>query len=175
MGQPETVNALHAALERGVVVTVLIPADPNDFMAEARKDPRAKPFFGRLGALGDYPHFLLAGIGRTTPSGERQNVYVHAKAGVIDDRWATVGSCNIGARSFFGDTELNVSFLCANTARTFRSDLFREHLGIGTETDDGVSACRRYQQLARENTRRLAAGVNPDELVFALDPKTYCS
>ena len=175
LGQPETVNALHAALERGVVVTVLVPADPNNFMAEARKDPRAKPFFDRLGALGDYPHFMLAGIGRSISNGERQNIYVHAKAGVIDDRWATVGSCNIGARSFFGDTELNVSFLCAKTARVFRTDLFREHLEIDTSADDGLNACQRYQQLARENTKRLALGVPPHGLVFALDPKTYGS
>ena len=107
------------------MVTVLVPADPNDFMAEARKDPRSKPFFDRLGALGDYPHFLLAGIGRSISNGERQNIYVHAKAGIIDDQWATVGSCNIGARSFFGDTELNVSFLCTQTARLLRVELFQ--------------------------------------------------
>jgi cardiolipin synthase A/B len=175
LGQPETVSALHAALERGVMVTVLVPADPNDFMAEARKDPRSKPFFDRLGALGDYPHFLLAGIGRSISNGERQNIYVHAKAGIIDDQWATVGSCNIGARSFFGDTELNVSFLCTQTARLLRVELFQEHLGIDTGAHDGVSACRRYQQLARENAKRLAAGTEPDGLAFALDPKTYGS
>jgi cardiolipin synthase len=93
LGQPETVEALHAALERGVITTVLVPADPNQFMAQARKDPRAKPFFDRLGALGDYPHFLLAGIARQPLSRNREHIYVHAKAGVIDDHWATVGSC----------------------------------------------------------------------------------
>jgi cardiolipin synthase A/B len=173
LGQPEIVEALHAALKRGVVATVLVPAWPSPFMSAARKDPRSKPFFDRLGALGDYSHFLLAGIARRSSGGQRQNVYVHAKAAVIDDYWVTIGSCNIGARSFFGDTELNVSFVCEDTARAFRADLFAEHLMLNTHSMDGVEASRRYQLIARKNTAKLTRQELPEELVFALDPKTY--
>jgi cardiolipin synthase A/B len=175
LGQPETVEALHEALKRGVVVTVLVPADPNEFMAAARKDPRSQPFFERLGALGDHPHFLLAGIARRTPGGDREHIYVHAKAGVVDDRWVTIGSCNIGARSFFGDTELNVSFVCDDHARAFRTELFKEHLGVDTASTSGIEACKQYQAIARENALALAKGSRPEGLVFALDPKTYGS
>jgi phosphatidylserine/phosphatidylglycerophosphate/cardiolipin synthase-like enzyme len=152
-----------------------VPAWPSPFTSAARKDPRSKPYFDRFGALGDYPHFLLAGIARRSSGGQREYVYVHAKAGVIDDYWATIGSCNIGARSFFGDTELNVSFVCEETARKFRADLFAEHLMLNTHSMDGVEASRRYQQIARENTAKLATQEMPEELVFALDPKTYAT
>jgi cardiolipin synthase A/B len=173
LGQPETVEALHRALERGVIVTVLVPATPNQFMSEARKDSRAKPFFDRLGALGDHPGFLLAGISRRSASGVREPIYVHAKAGVIDDRWATIGSCNIGARSFFGDTELNVSFVSEREARAFRLALFEEHLGGRLAEIDGVTASRLYQDTARRNAARQGHGDEAEGLVFALDPRTY--
>ena len=173
LGQPETVEALHAALERGVTVTVLVPADANGFMVEARKDPRAKPFFDRFDALSEHTHFLLAGIARTSSNGQRENIYVHAKAGIIDDHWATVGSCNIGARSFFGDTELNVSFLCTDSARKFRAALFQEHLSLETSGLDGVEASRLFQDKARENTSHIANGRDMSGLVFALNPRTY--
>ena len=35
-------------------------------------------------------------------------VYVHAKVGIVDDRWLTLGSANLNAHSFFNDTEVNV-------------------------------------------------------------------
>ena len=35
-------------------------------------------------------------------------VYVHAKVGVVDDAWLTVGSANLNEHSFFNDTEMNV-------------------------------------------------------------------
>ena len=35
-------------------------------------------------------------------------VYVHAKIGIVDDRWLTVGSANLNEHSLFNDTEMNV-------------------------------------------------------------------
>ena len=35
-------------------------------------------------------------------------VYVHAKVGIVDDRWLTVGSANLNEHSLFNDTEVNV-------------------------------------------------------------------
>lgn len=173
LGQPETVEALHAALRRGVVVNVIVPADANGFMADARKDPRAKPFFDRLGALAEHENFLLAGIARIAENGARENIYVHAKAAIIDDSWATVGSCNIGARSFFGDTELNVSFISPADAKAFRAELVLEHTGLDTSAESGVAAAQQLQARARQNAACLAEGTRPDGLIFALDPRTY--
>ncbi len=35
-------------------------------------------------------------------------VYVHAKVGIVDDRWLTLGSANLNGHSFFSDSEVNV-------------------------------------------------------------------
>jgi phosphatidylserine/phosphatidylglycerophosphate/cardiolipin synthase-like enzyme len=63
-------------------------------------------------------------------------IYVHAKACVIDDTWATVGSDNFNLRSWTWDTELT----CAVVGGDFPADLrlasAREHLGRD-EGDDG--------------------------------------
>src|SRR5206468_1620460 len=35
-------------------------------------------------------------------------VYVHAKVGIVDDAWLTIGSANLNEHSLFNDTEMNV-------------------------------------------------------------------
>ena len=35
-------------------------------------------------------------------------IYVHAKVGIIDDAWLTLGSANLNEHSLFNDTEMNV-------------------------------------------------------------------
>ncbi|MGZ4410266.1 MAG: phospholipase D-like domain-containing protein, partial [Gaiellaceae bacterium] len=35
-------------------------------------------------------------------------VYVHAKIGIVDDAWLTLGSANLNDHSLFNDTEMNV-------------------------------------------------------------------
>lgn len=173
LGCPQTVEALHAALARGVDVTVLTPADPNTFMAAARKDPRSKPFFDRFDALSRHEHFLLAGIATADRDGKPRNVYVHAKTAVIDDGWATIGSCNIGSRSFFGDTEMNLTFWSPDVARQLRIDLLGEHLGVDTSHLDDRRAFALYRERARINAERRSKGTKLDGLAFALDPATY--
>ena len=42
-------------------------------------------------------------------SGARADpIYVHAKVGIVDDRWLTLGSANLNEHSLFNDTEMNV-------------------------------------------------------------------
>src|ERR1019366_2173502 len=55
-------------------------------------------------------------------------VYVHAKVGIVDDRWLTLGSANLNAHSFFNDTELNVVTCDAALARDTRLRLWAAHL-----------------------------------------------
>ena len=57
-----------------------------------------------------------------------EEIYVHSKTAIIDDAWATIGSTNL-VFDFQGDTEMNVSFWDAQTARAFRTQLFNEHRG----------------------------------------------
>lgn len=174
LGTPEIIEDLHAALQRGVEVVCLVPADANGFMRIARQSPQSKPFFDRLGALGERPNFTLVGIAAIGDDGVRRNVYVHAKAMLIDDVWASIGSCNIGGRSFFGDTELNASFHDPAVVRALRCDLLAEHLQRDTSDLDDVAALRLYGRIARANSVRATAGATDWRgIAFALDPVTY--
>jgi phosphatidylserine/phosphatidylglycerophosphate/cardiolipin synthase-like enzyme len=173
LGCPRTLEALHEALHRGVAVVVLTPANASPFMTAARKDPRSQAFFARFDALAEHEHFALVGLASRGEGGLRRNVYVHAKAAVIDDAWATIGSCNIGVRSFFGDTELNASFWEPATARSLRVELLREHLGVDTAALGDREALALYRERAHENARALASGADGDGIAFALDPREY--
>jgi phosphatidylserine/phosphatidylglycerophosphate/cardiolipin synthase-like enzyme len=173
LGQPETVEALHAALARGVDVTVLLPADAHPFFKQRRKQPESRPFMERLGALSEHERFTLVGVAAPDPAGSLRNIYVHAKAALIDDAWATIGSCNVAARSFFGDTELNVSFWSPDVVRRLRVELLHEHLGIDTAELDSRTAFARYRQVARENAARRTRGEGLHGLAFAIDPRSY--
>ena len=55
-------------------------------------------------------------------------VYVHAKIGIVDDRWLTIGSANLNEHSLFNDTELNVLTCDPELARGTRLRLWSEHL-----------------------------------------------
>jgi phosphatidylserine/phosphatidylglycerophosphate/cardiolipin synthase-like enzyme len=56
-------------------------------------------------------------------------IYVHAKVGVVDDRWATIGSANLNSRGVSHDAELNVAALDSEFARGLRQMLWAEHAG----------------------------------------------
>ena len=175
IGAPQIIEALQGALQRGVDVVFLVPADPNNEMAAARKSDANRSFWDSLAALGDHDHFALVGIAANRGGGEYQNVYVHAKIALVDDGWCTIGSANIGNRSFYGDTELNATFWHGPTVRTLRCELLREHLGRDTSDLDDRGALRLYREIARENAGRRAEGKLLEGLAFALDPATYAS
>ena len=59
-----------------------------------------------------------------------RSIYVHAKVGVIDDEWFTVGSANLNERGLFTDSEMNVLVKDPATARGLRIRLWAEHLGM---------------------------------------------
>lgn len=100
---------------------LVLPLRPNNGNDDTR---------GQLAVLqtADRHHRLLAGtIGPLAP--QRPGVYVHAKVGVIDDQWLTVGSANLNEHSLFNDTEVNVVTDDAALARSVREQLWTEHLG----------------------------------------------
>jgi phosphatidylserine/phosphatidylglycerophosphate/cardiolipin synthase-like enzyme len=103
-------------------VLTLLPARPNDGADVSR---------GAVSALIDADdgneRFLACTIyARTGPL--RDLVYVHAKIGIIDDRWLTIGSANLNERSMFNDSEVNVVTLDEGLARRTRLTLWEEHL-----------------------------------------------
>jgi phosphatidylserine/phosphatidylglycerophosphate/cardiolipin synthase-like enzyme len=67
-------------------------------------------------------------------------VYVHAKIGIVDDAWLTVGSANLNEHSLFNDTEMNVVTHDPTIARHTRLRLWAEHLELTTNDVDGDPA-----------------------------------
>jgi phosphatidylserine/phosphatidylglycerophosphate/cardiolipin synthase-like enzyme len=63
-------------------------------------------------------------------------VYVHAKIGIVDDRWLTIGSANLNEHSLFNDTEANLITCDPELARRTRLRLWAEHLET---TEDAVA------------------------------------
>jgi phosphatidylserine/phosphatidylglycerophosphate/cardiolipin synthase-like enzyme len=155
---PEIVVGLKEALDRGVEIVLLTPAEPE---AETAADtPGRQAFLDVRSALGGYDHFTLAGIAGLDAAGERQNVYVHAKLMLIDDTWATIGSANLHAYSLFGSTEMNASIWDTAFVKALRCELFAEHLGLDSSHLDDLAALRLYRRIARENRRKRQAGEN---------------
>jgi phosphatidylserine/phosphatidylglycerophosphate/cardiolipin synthase-like enzyme len=60
-------------------------------------------------------------------------VYVHAKVGIVDDRWMTIGSANLNEHSLFNDTEMNVVTHDRDLIRDTRLRLWAAHLGRPAE------------------------------------------
>ena len=100
---------------------LLLPLKPNN----GRDDTR-----GQLGALVEADR----GAGRVLACTLRQRgegalpIYVHAKVGIVDDRWLTIGSANLNEHSLFNDTEMNVVTWSETLARSTRLRLWSEHL-----------------------------------------------
>ena len=67
-------------------------------------------------------------------------VYVHAKIGIVDDAWLTLGSANLNDHSLFNDTEMNVVAHDAAIARQTRLRLWAEHLELSIEQVAGEPA-----------------------------------
>jgi phosphatidylserine/phosphatidylglycerophosphate/cardiolipin synthase-like enzyme len=100
--------------------------------------------------------------------------YVHAKLMLVDDVWATIGSCNLHANSLSGHSELNVSIWDRTVVRELRCALLAEHLGVDTGDLDDRAALRLYQTIARANSRKMEAGqFDWQGLAFALPPEAY--
>lgn len=57
-------------------------------------------------------------------------IYVHAKVGIIDDQWLTVGSANLNGRGMATDTEMNVQAIAPEVAQDLRARLWADQLGI---------------------------------------------
>lgn len=96
----------------------------------------AKPSTGGDDTRGMLAELVEAdgGAGRFLPcalfarAGPQDPIYVHAKIGIVDDRWLTLGSANLNEHSMFNDTEMNVVANDPALARATRVRLWAEHL-----------------------------------------------
>jgi phosphatidylserine/phosphatidylglycerophosphate/cardiolipin synthase-like enzyme len=114
---PEIVSVLVEKLRRPpddrFRLVVLLPAKPNNGSDDTR---------GQLGLLvqadGGAGRFLACTLYQ---SGDGPKpVYVHAKIGIVDDAWVTLGSANLNEHSLFNDTEMNIVTHDPGLARELR-------------------------------------------------------
>lgn len=96
----EFLDAMVAAVKRGVDVRVLIPEVSNHVLA----DWVARSLYSKL---------LRAGVTIWL----YQGAMVHAKTGTIDGRWTTIGTTNIDRMSMRGNFEINLEIYDRDLAR----------------------------------------------------------
>jgi phosphatidylserine/phosphatidylglycerophosphate/cardiolipin synthase-like enzyme len=131
-------------------LVVLLPAQAKNGQEDTR---------GQLGVLvdadGGAGRFLACTLWQPGPSGKQ--VYVHAKVGIVDDRWLTIGSANLNEHSLFNDTEMNVVTHDPGLARSARLRLWAEHLECDPaelEGDPARIVDERWRPLAEEQLER---------------------
>jgi phosphatidylserine/phosphatidylglycerophosphate/cardiolipin synthase-like enzyme len=91
-------------------------------------------------------------------------VYVHAKVGIVDDCWLTLGSANLNEHSLFNDTEMNLVCCDPDLARSTRLRLWAEHLDVGVEEISGEPATvvdDLWKPVSSEQLERRRAGAPP--------------
>ncbi|MGH2894920.1 MAG: phospholipase D-like domain-containing protein, partial [Solirubrobacteraceae bacterium] len=152
-------------------VVVLLPAKANNGAEDTR---------GQVGRLidaddegDDTKRFLAATIRALSPSHDRADpVYVHAKVGVIDDRYLIVGSANLNAHSLFNDTEMCVVTDDATLARDTRMRLWAEHLEMDEadirDADPATLVDERWHPIADAQLERDRAGLPPTHRLLEL-------
>lgn len=165
-------DAIERALARGVAVVAVVPRSPLREVRSARANPKTAVLWERLAALGAHEGFTFAGLVVEDAPGRRRDVYVHAKAAVVDDVWATVGSANIDRGSLERNTELNATCWDPAVARALRRDLFAEHLG-GADDLPPRAALARFRAAALANAERLRRGEPLAGLPVAIDAAHY--
>ena len=156
-----------------------LPREPVPLVARARRGARgqaARPAERRLPPRGRAPGARQTTAGRHARPARRarrgrrrrgplprvhalparapaaEPVYVHAKIGIVDDRWLTVGSANLNEHSLFNDTEMNVVTQDAALARATRA----ARSGRSTSNADPAEVDGDPAQIVDERWRPLA-------------------
>ena len=159
---PEIVEVLRHKLRRPPCdefrLVVVLPARPNN----GREDTR-----GQIGVLVDADdgggRFLACALYQTG-AWPPQGVYVHAKIGIVDDRWLTIGSANLNEHSLFNDSEMNLVVVDDELATDLRKRLWAEHLECAESELDApvhVLVDERWRPRAEEELQRMSAGQAP--------------
>ncbi len=167
---PEIVAVLAARLRRpprdDFRVLVVLPARPMGGGDDTR---------GALAELVDADDGngrILACCIRARAGQASDAIYVHAKIGIVDDRWLTVGSANLNDHSLFNDTEVNVVAHDADLTRRTRIRLWAEHLERPMEDVAGDPAevfDTLWRPIADEQLRRQRKGLPPTHRLAQLD------
>ena len=137
---------------------LLLPAKPDKGGDDTR---------GQLGTLvqADTDQGRLLACTLYAIGGEKDwPVYVHAKVGIVDDAWMTIGSANLNEHSLFNDTEMNLVTHDPRLARQTRLRLWSEHLQRPlTDLQEEPLAVidRLWKPIAHEQEERRKRGERP--------------
>ncbi|MGN6169987.1 MAG: phospholipase D-like domain-containing protein [Solirubrobacteraceae bacterium] len=145
------------------------------FVLPARANNGQDDTSGQLGVLAaadDGAGRLLAVTLRSLTGERDDRLYVHAKVGIVDDRWLTVGSANLNSHSLLNDTEMNVVTVDRQLAQATRIRLWSEHLGVDPSTlaQDApqVVVDARFKPIAAEQLARAQRGAPPTHRLLEL-------
>jgi len=139
-------------------MVLLLPAKPDKGGDDTR---------GQLGTLvqADTDQGRLLACTLYAIGGEKDwPVYVHAKVGIVDDAWMTIGSANLNEHSLFNDTEMNLVTHDPRLARQTRLRLWSEHLQrplIGLQEEPLAVIDRLWKPIAHEQEERRKRGERP--------------
>ena len=167
---PEIVSILAGKLRRppsdDFRLVVVLPAKANNGQDDTQ---------GQLGVLAeaDGGHGRLLAATLRSRTGRRDDpLYVHAKVGIVDDRWMTIGSANLNAHSLLNDTEMNVVTDDADLVQDTRERLWAEHLELPLQAVRGVGPRElvdgSWIPVAREQLERRGSGAPPTHGLLAL-------
>jgi phosphatidylserine/phosphatidylglycerophosphate/cardiolipin synthase-like enzyme len=137
-------------------IVAVLPSHPDSGNDDSR---------GQVGVLADADdgagRFLACALYARNGS-VREPIYVHAKIGIVDDRWLTIGSANLNEHSLFNDTEVNLVSCEPELARKTRERLWAEHLELTLEEVRGREAAElvdeRWYPIAEEQLDRRNRG-----------------
>ena len=157
---PEIVEALSKKLSRppsdDFRLVLLLPAKPNTGADDTR---------GMLSELidadGDSERLLACTV-YARHGALSDPVYVHAKVGIVDDAWLTIGSANLNEHSLFNDTEMNVVCRDPEVVRGTRLRLWAEHLELDradVAAPPSEIVDRFWKPISREQRARRSAGL----------------
>lgn len=160
-----------------------------------------KSIFGRLRAAGIDPEdrvrfYSLRQWGKIGPRKclTTEQLYIHAKCMIVDDRSVIIGSANINERSMLGSRDSEVASVVTDTrmltstmggkpyevgefAHTLRKRLMREHLGIDVDAiyrREQAAAEREREEMEAEMTRIYSSNdhFTPTQEYFETPPQT---
>ncbi len=164
---------LAEALERGVRLALVLPDHPNVGRVFTDKTIRWLRQHAPQATAENRLHFFTLASWEPRDGAIRYRpIYVHAKVGIIDDRWTTVGSANLNSRGMSHDAEINLSLLDKEFARALRLMLWSEHTGATGYIHEGWPApaiIPIHPALARQRVHGILTLIRPPEAIKSED------
>ena len=136
-------------------ILMVLPAKPNS----GGDDTRGQ--LSTLAQIDEHAGRLLACTVYTRGEARDYPVYVHAKVGIVDDQWLTIGSANLNEHSLFNDTEVNIVVRDPGLVGATRHRLWAEHLERPVQQVTGDPAeviDRLWKPMAHEQAERRKRG-----------------